>query len=177
MGTGTTFPSISNEQISSFPIPICSIEEQNQIVQELESGITLIENLEKTINTGIRKAESFRYAILKKAFDGELVPQDSNDESAIQLLKQIQIEKVAYLKAQKEKIKLKPKKKRTMENKKTVLEVLKEANKPVLTKELWQSSVHREDIDAFYAKIKELIEKGEIEEIERKGKESYLITC
>lgn len=174
MGTGTTFPNISNEQICSFPIPICGIDEQEQIVQELESNFTLIENLKNSINIALQKIEVFRSIILKKAFDGKLVPQDSNDESATQLLKQIQKEKAIYLNSQKEIAMLKPKYNKTMENNKKILELLKDKGEPISAKELWQLSIYKDNIDAFYAQLKEHIEKGEIEEIERRGKESYL---
>jgi hypothetical protein len=61
-----------------------------------------------------------------------------------------------------------------MSESKTILEILEEANGPILAKEVWQSSIHKEDIDAFYEKLKEHIEKNEIEEVERLGKESFL---
>ncbi len=174
MGTGTTFPSISNEQISSYPIPICALDEQHQIVQELESRITLIENLEKSISIGYRKAEAFRYAILKKAFEGKLVPQNSNDESATQLLKQIQIEKQNYIKVQKEAEKKIIKKPKKMEQKNlTVKEILQKAEKPLSAFNVWKQSKHHKDenIDDFYAELKEI--QKEIKVIQD-GKESFI---
>lgn len=172
--SGSGVPHLFQKDIKKFKLKVPPIKEQNQIVQELELRFTLSENLENSIIIGLRKTKAFRHAILKKAFKGELVPQNSNDESSTQLLKKIQIEKDDYLDAQKEALKLKPKKKRTMKNNKTVFEILKESDTPVHARELWLSSVHKDDIDAFYAKLKELVDNGKIEEIERLGKKSFL---
>lgn len=43
-----------------------------------------------------------------------------------------------------------------MERTKSVLELLKEAQKPVPAKELWQQSKHWESIDDFYAELKSI---------------------
>ena len=57
---------------------------------------------------------------------------------------------------------------------KRIMEILKESNGPVSAKTLWQSSIHKDDIDDFYAALKKHIEAGEIIELPRKGKESFL---
>ncbi|RDC62370.1 hypothetical protein [Adhaeribacter pallidiroseus] len=43
-----------------------------------------------------------------------------------------------------------------MKLKKTVLEILKESEKPIEAKELWQSSIHSEDIEGFYSELKNI---------------------
>lgn len=159
MGTGSTFPSISKEQILNIIIPLFSIEEQREIVAVIESQQTLIENLEKSIKISLSNCNVFRFSILKKAFEGRLVNQVSSEESASELLQKIRIEKLEYLKSQKSLEKLKPKKKRQMEKKKTVLEILKESNDPISTQELWTNSIHDGDIESFYSEIKEIHDK------------------
>jgi type I restriction enzyme, S subunit len=76
-------------------IPICGLEEQHQIVQEIESRLSICDNLENTIEENLQRAESLRQSILKQAFTGKLVPQDPNDEPAAQLLARIQQEQSA----------------------------------------------------------------------------------
>jgi|WetSurMetagenome_2_1015567.scaffolds.fasta_scaffold45119_2 type I restriction enzyme, S subunit len=171
---GAAQPNLNTDIIKNYDLPYCSFDEQQLIVQAIESRFSLIENLVDSINIGLKKVEAFRHSILKKTFEGKLVPQDSNDGSATRLLKQIQYEKAIYSNVQKELVKQKPKNTRTMENYKKVLEILKEKGKPISAKELWQLSIHKDNIDAFYAQLKEHIEKGEIEEIERRGKDSFL---
>ncbi|PSF37987.1 restriction endonuclease subunit S [Aphanothece hegewaldii CCALA 016] len=74
-------------------IPICSFHEQSQIVQEIESRLSICDQLETTITENIEKAEALRQSILKRAFEGKLVPQNPDDEPASELLKRIQAEK------------------------------------------------------------------------------------
>lgn len=54
-------------------IPFCKIEEQQQVVQEIESRLSVCDNIEETITTSLQQAEALRQSILKKAFEGKLV--------------------------------------------------------------------------------------------------------
>ena len=90
---GATRPRINTTQLKELPIPLCSTEEQHQIVQEIESRLSVAEHLEKTVEESLRQAEVLRQSILQRAFTGQLVPQDPNDEPAAELLKRIQEEK------------------------------------------------------------------------------------
>lgn len=84
---------VSGGDIYAIPIPLCTTEEQHQIVQEIESRLSVAEHLEQTVEESLRQAEVLRQSILQRAFSGQLVPQDPNDESASELLKRIQREK------------------------------------------------------------------------------------
>jgi type I restriction enzyme S subunit len=84
---------VSGEDIKLTPVPICSIKEQEQIIQEIESRLSICDQLEATVIENLQKAEALRQSILKQAFEGKLVPQDPNDEPAEKLLEKIRIEK------------------------------------------------------------------------------------
>lgn len=171
LGIGSAIPGIDRESILNIACPIPSLKEQEQIVEILESRFTLIENLEKSINKSLNDVILFRHSVLKKAFEGKLVSQESKDETAKFLLQKIKKEKAECLKAQIELDKLKPKKKRKMETKKTVLEILTESEEPISTQVLWTNSIHDGDIEGFYSEIKEIYNK--LTEI-KKGTESLL---
>ncbi|MBC8320130.1 MAG: restriction endonuclease subunit S [Bacteroidetes bacterium] len=70
-------------------LPLCCIEEQHQIVKEIENRISVADNLEITIDQSLKQSEALRQSILKRAFEGKLVPQDPNDEPAEVLLESI----------------------------------------------------------------------------------------
>lgn len=64
---------INSEELKSLMIPLSPIAEQQLIVQELESKLTVCDKLEETINQSLEEAETLRQSILKKAFEGKLV--------------------------------------------------------------------------------------------------------
>lgn len=74
-------------------VPLCSFEEQNTIVQVLEQLLSRADEVERTAERSLKQAERLRQSILKKAFEGRLVPQDPTDEPAEQLLERIKTEK------------------------------------------------------------------------------------
>ena len=55
------------------PFPLCSIEEQTQIIQEIESRLSVADKMEESITQSLQQAEALRQSILKKAFEGRLV--------------------------------------------------------------------------------------------------------
>lgn len=67
---------LTQDRFGLLMIPVPSPAEQTQIIQEIESRLSVIDQLEKTIEQSLQKSEALRQSILKKAFAGELVPQD-----------------------------------------------------------------------------------------------------
>ena len=71
------------------------MEEQNLIVQKIEQNLSQTDALISQIEDHLKKVEALRQSILKKAFSGQLVPQDPDDEPASSLLERIKAEKAA----------------------------------------------------------------------------------
>ncbi|WP_265426810.1 restriction endonuclease subunit S [Chryseobacterium sp. YIM B08800] len=164
-------PSLSMGNIRQTPIALPCKEEQFQIVQIIENQFTLISNLEKNVDNVLNEIIALKHSILKKAFEGRLVNYTSN-ESIESLLNDIQIEKKLYLENLKELNRSKPKQKKKMEEKKPILEILKESNSPISAKELWEKSTSEGDIERFYNEIKEIYHQ--IDEV--KSKTESLLT-
>jgi type I restriction enzyme S subunit len=76
---------------------MCSLAEARYVVEALESKLSEVDQLELTITTSLQQAEALRQSILKKAFSGQLVPQDPHDEPASKLLERIKAEKSALV--------------------------------------------------------------------------------
>jgi len=83
-------------------IPYCPLPEQLAIVSAIESRLSVCDKLEQNIDQTLALSASLRQSILKKAFEGRLVPQDPNDEPAEKLLERIRLEKAAVLAKQKQ---------------------------------------------------------------------------
>ncbi len=69
----TLQPNLSPKDLALAQIPICSFQEQQLIVDELESKLTVCDKLEETLTQSLQQAESLRQSIMKKAFEGKLV--------------------------------------------------------------------------------------------------------
>ena len=86
---GGAQPNISGSVICSFSFPLPPLAEQQRIASEVNHWFALIDQIEQgksDLQTIIKQAKS---KILNLAIHGKLVPQDPNDEPAIELLKRI----------------------------------------------------------------------------------------
>ncbi len=86
--------SINQTQISNMPIPLTTIEEQKKIVEYINESNSYIERIQNTIEKNLLLKNHLKNSVLKKAFEGCLVPQDPNDEPANFLLERIRTQTV-----------------------------------------------------------------------------------
>ena len=70
---GTTMANLNLKIVNEIPISLPSIEEQNNIVQEIESRLSVADKMEESITQSLQQAEALRQSILKKAFEGKLI--------------------------------------------------------------------------------------------------------
>jgi type I restriction enzyme S subunit len=80
--------------LRSFPVPVAPPEEQRAIRALLDKELDRLGGQETATRTALWKAEAQRENVIAAAFRGELSDQFPNEESAIELLRRIQIHRV-----------------------------------------------------------------------------------
>jgi restriction endonuclease S subunit len=80
---------LSLKDVADFPIPLAPPQEQQEIVRRVEALFKTADALEARYRTAKAHVDKLTQSILAKAFRGELVPQDPNDEPASVLLERI----------------------------------------------------------------------------------------
>lgn len=73
---GATMDILNLGIIKELPYPICSKEEQYQIVKEIENRLSVCDKVEESIKESLQKAVALRQSILKKAFEGKLLSEE-----------------------------------------------------------------------------------------------------
>ena len=69
---GGVQPNLNLNLVKTISVPYCDMDTQMKIISEIESKLTVCENIEKTVNDALIQADAMRQSILKKAFEGEL---------------------------------------------------------------------------------------------------------
>ncbi|VVB62828.1 Type I restriction modification DNA specificity domain protein [uncultured archaeon] len=90
----TNLASINLTKLSAFPVPLPTSEEQKRITYLVDDLLYISDDLAKVMNLDLNFADKLRQSILKRAFEGKLVPQDPNDEPASVLLERIKAERM-----------------------------------------------------------------------------------
>lgn len=80
---------LSVSKVNALRLPLPPQAEQARIVAEVERRLSLIDDLETAASANLKRADRLRQSILKRAFEGKLVPQDPADEPAAALLERI----------------------------------------------------------------------------------------
>ena len=93
--TGSTIKHFTGQSFERFAIPLPPLAEQRRIVSEVERRLSVIQQAEAAVESSLQRAERLRQSILKRAFSGELAPQDPDDEPASVLLERIRAQREA----------------------------------------------------------------------------------
>jgi len=90
--------------LSEVLVPLSPLEEQKEIVRRVEAFFALADQIEARFLKAKTRVDQLTQSLLAKAFRGELVPQDPNDEPASELLKRIKEERAKQEEGTKQKI-------------------------------------------------------------------------
>ena len=91
----TAQKNINLQVLSELVVPLPPLAEQRRIVAEVERRLSVIQQAEAAVEASLHRAERLRQSILKRAFSGQLAPQDPDDEPASVLLERIRAQREA----------------------------------------------------------------------------------
>ena len=63
---------INSDEICRINLPVCDVDMQKAIIQEVEARLSVCDSIEKTVDTALQQAEAMRQSILKQAFERRL---------------------------------------------------------------------------------------------------------
>jgi type I restriction enzyme S subunit len=89
LGSGNNQPALNKTRVENMLFPLPPLAEQHRISLKVESCLSIVQASEVEVSRTLRRASRLRQSILKRAFEGKLVPQDPNDEPASVLLDRI----------------------------------------------------------------------------------------
>ena len=70
--TGTGIKHLTGQSLVKILVPTTDRENQNSIVNEIESRLSVCDSIEQTVDATLQQAEAMRQSILKDAFEGRL---------------------------------------------------------------------------------------------------------
>ncbi|WP_168204655.1 restriction endonuclease subunit S [Tardiphaga sp. vice304] len=97
ISNGSNVPQINNGDIAPLAIQVPPIAEQNEICRRIQAAVSWIDRLVTETTSARKLIVHLDQAILAKAFRGELVPQDPNDEPASVLLERNKAERAGQV--------------------------------------------------------------------------------
>jgi type I restriction enzyme S subunit len=90
---GAGKPGLSLDNLRELLVAVPPLPEQDAIVAEVEQRLSVVDALEAAVEANLKRADRLRQSILERAFSGQLVPQDPEDEPASVLLEHIRQER------------------------------------------------------------------------------------
>jgi type I restriction enzyme S subunit len=87
--SGTLIQHMFTWQLNDFSLPLAPLKEQKKVVQRIEECLSYADGVERATEAVLNRVNGIDQSILSKAFRGELVPQNPNDEPALVLLERI----------------------------------------------------------------------------------------
>ena len=86
---GIDMPGLNLRDVRRLPIPLPTLEEQDEIIRRVDKLVALADRLGRRYRDAMTRIGKLTPSILSKAFRGEMVPQDPNDEPAEKLLETV----------------------------------------------------------------------------------------
>ncbi len=169
LNTGSLIQHMFTTQIDNFLFPLPPYKEQSIITSRIRQLIASKELTNEIISKVLLQLDTLTQSILAKAFRGELVPQDQNEEPASSLLNRIRQEKASTM--VEPKLKRKDKKlKQKQKEPRDIVAILRKTSNALTPEEVFAAADFDEaSVDIFYEQLRAAIASKKIREI-KKGK-------
>lgn len=168
----TNLASINKTLLSALPVVVPPSDEQHEIVRRVEALFVHADRLEARYQAARAQVEHLTPSLLAKAFRGELVPQDPNDEPASELLEQIRAARASAAIPTKQRrrrppMKLKIKTGETAAGSAGIVKALGEAQRELSGQELlteagYAPDADPESVEAFFVAVRDALNEGQI---------------
>lgn len=167
---GVAYTGINIEHLKKLPIRFPNLERQDAIVRHIKHLFDLADEFEMKCENGARYVNELPSAMLAKAFRGELVPQDLNDEPAETLLAGIAesaLERKTHQQNRNPKVKQQKQGKTSSETRKSISEVLKKGDYNGMEPQqlLYAAGYTLDEIEQFYVTLAIEVKAGKVREI------------
>lgn len=176
---GAAYTGINLEDLRLLPVALPEPEEQQEIVHRVQGMFALADQIEARYAKAKAHVDKLTQSILARAFRGELVPQDPNDEPATVLLERIRAEhKQRQSLKQQEKgnakmIKKPPRIDQTERH--TLVETLLHAKKRLKPEDLFvQAGYDDHSVEQFFIELRVAVKAGKIKEIRPNKRDVFL---
>jgi len=170
---------INSTELQALEFPMPDVDEQREIIDRVEMAFEKIDRLTEEASRALELVDHLDQRLLTKAFAGELVPQEPNDEPASVLLDRIREERAATPKqttrasterkkvnTSKKKVGDMNEKRRSQVSKTHLSSLLKQLGGSSPSRELWLKSDM--DLNEFYMLLRDEVSAGRIDETQDK---------
>lgn len=169
-GTQTTnLASISKRKVAALPLPVPPFDEAREIINRIETAFAWLDRVSSDHASASRLLLKLEDAILAKAFRGELLPQDPNDEPAVALLARVNAERTGQVRTHSKRAPRPPKVEGdAMVSDRSLEQVLTAAGDWVPAQTAFQrcgvgDGATTENIELIYVQLRELDTTGKLE--------------
>jgi len=165
---GVAYVGINIEDLRALPVELPTIQEQREIVRRVNSLFAYANRIETLYTNARSRVHNLTPAVLAKAFRGELVSQDPNDESGAALLEHLQsVRADAITNATKGKPRMRKQPLKQSESSKPgdIVQALRKAGKPLSSNALLLAAGYPHDSDSesieeFIVQLRGLLKRG-----------------
>lgn len=182
----TNLASINKTVLSNLPVVVPPIEEQHEIVRRIEVLFAFADRVETRLQRARTQLKHMIPTLLDKAFKGDLVPQDPNDEPAPILLKRIRESQAnapeQYAKPRR-RVEMADKKPRRSKKSEliSIVQALREAGRELSAGDLFTEAGYPNDADSeqiemFFVAVRDAILSNEITKTRRHDTDWFALT-